>query len=259
MAYPKFLSFGSIDGYDFLTQLGIAVSKGADSFKQPHSVKEGFSYDWPGQDGIEFDLEAPIIKQARTFSITGWLLASSEPEFNTKYNQLYTILYQPGYRVIHVNEYNIKVACRLRSFPSWERPKGIRVKNSTDIGIEIALEFIEVMGVVIPEPTSDIWLGSFSRLLVTAEDITENLNSVAWTTTPELPTGTVNRFFHLVVPEGVSVLSVTNVGALFPDITGLYLEQSATIEVAGEDKDIYTMELALPYSTNRTHLFELSV
>lgn len=145
---PEFLSFGKIDDYDFLRDLGIAIESGSDSFARPADPKPVFTYQgWEKQDGIEYDLEAAIYKQARTFRLDGWLLADTYPEFLERWERLESILYASQYRTIYVKKYDIYITCRLKSFPRWEAPQGMKIFDAIHIGIQISIEFDEVMGV----------------------------------------------------------------------------------------------------------------
>lgn len=141
-------SFGTLDGQDFMTVLGLAVEKGADSFRAFNQPKEGYSYSYGNEDGTEFDLIAPVLKEARIFNLDVWLLANSVTDFNNKFSALDNLLFSPGYRTIYCKHYNVTVKCKIKSFPkNIEAPVNVPFLGTTFYGVQFSIEFIECLGV----------------------------------------------------------------------------------------------------------------
>lgn len=147
MILPEFLSFGKIDDYDMLSQLGLAVSSGSDSFIAPNNPKPRYRYNWPNEDGEQVDLDSPVKKEARVFNITGWLLANNLAEFKTKYEFLKDLLYESGYKSITCKKWGVEVQAVLKSFPNFKAPEGVIFNGNEFMGVEIAIEFDEVFNV----------------------------------------------------------------------------------------------------------------
>lgn len=244
-----------INGTDLNTAVGFVADDSratSNSFERPHDDKPIFEHDYGDENGKVYDLVSPRFKEARVLRLSGWIVASSEADYKSKKAAFAAILATP-LLTLFAEEVDETVNATKPRFTTWERLTPI--KGSSRIITRVVIEMDEVMNVALP--TYGIYLGSSAGLLATEADVLA-LDALAWTTTPSLSTGTVNRFFHLVVGEGVSIVSATNVGALFPDITLLYTPQTG-ITVDGNPMDVYTMEIGIPYSEDRTHEFELAI
>jgi len=141
MILPSFLSWGSIDGIDMLSGLGMAVEKASDSFRAIANPKPVYSYNWPGSNGIQFDLNAPIVNEANTLLIETWVLADTLVDLDNKLTALEALLKQSGYRNIYCKKWNKTKKFRLKSFPKNIESPGFA--NGV-YGVQMSIEFDEV-------------------------------------------------------------------------------------------------------------------
>lgn len=253
MLLPAKFSFGRIDGKDPLTQWGLIVSQGLDTFFAPHTPKPGYSFNWEKSNGITYDLEAGIYKEARVFTIQCWLLADSIDDFNAKYADLKATLYSSGTRIIYIKKYNITVGARLKAFPDFEVPVGIFREGSTFVGTEITLQFDEVMDFVIPE--YPIYYGPAPHDALTEADVLA-LSSAEDTMAVTIHTGTAYTFFILAIQLNKSILSVVDLDEGNLDITEEY-DQRRILDVDSQDHKIIVMQMAVSYLTDHRHLITL--
>lgn len=146
MTFNTDLSFGTLDGADFLTVWGIAVENGTDTFKAFYQPKERFTKKWADQDGTEFNLQEVPKKEARIFSLECWLLGNSVTDFNSKYNNFQDVFFLPGYRTIFCKKYGVTVKVILKSFPkNVESPKYTKFQGNNFFGVQFTIEFEEVI------------------------------------------------------------------------------------------------------------------
>lgn len=145
MILPEFLSFGTIDTLDLLNDLGVAVTDGSDTFEASSDPKEVYSKEWPNRPGIQYDLANPLVAKARVFRIEGWILCNSYIDYRAKYANLKAVLFSAGFRSIYVKKFDITVKAKLKSFPTFTTQKGYNFRAAADMGIEISIEFDEVI------------------------------------------------------------------------------------------------------------------
>ena len=224
----------------------------SNSFEQPNDPKTVFSHEWADEDGIEYDNVSPIARSARVFKLDGYLYADSEVDYNTNKSGLLDILSDP-ILTLFASEVNVTVNAKFKGFSTWQRMT--QIKGSTKIVTKVTMEFNELMGTDLP--VYDLYYGPADSIPVTAGDVTA-LTDAVYSTNVTMNTGTTYRFFSLAIQVGKSIVSVTDLDAgVFGDVTSQYtLRGTATI--SAHTYNIYSMEVAIPYSTSHRHKFILS-
>lgn len=169
MILPEFLSFGKIDGLDALSTLGFAVSDGTDTFNAPNQTKQGYSYNWAGVSGTQFDLSSPVVFESRVFTLSGWIIGNSVADFEAKYLAFKTLICLPGARSFYVKKFNKTLYGKIKSFPNFAIPKGVYYNGSPCVAAEITIELDEVM--IKKYDDSSLYFGYSDSGAITYNDI----------------------------------------------------------------------------------------
>lgn len=139
------MSLYKINGYDLFTVFGIqpdADNTTADSFEAMNDVKPVETYDWPEEDGIEYDLISPVVLKPRVFVIKGTLFADGLSLYQATKSALAAVLYQQ-YVTLEMVSLGIKVNGRLQpGGMSWNR---VTFLNNTKIVVSVQFRFDEIM------------------------------------------------------------------------------------------------------------------
>lgn len=103
-----------------------------------------------------------------------------------------------------------------------------------------------------------IYYGSSATQPITNSDVV-SLNQTPFAANVTLNTGITNRFFTVAFEQSVSITSIIDLDLpLFNDLTTDYLYKG-NVTISGLTYKIYTLELAIPYSTNHRHQITLSI
>lgn len=246
-----------IAGDDAYTKYGVKFKKATykELLKLPVK-KQYISKNFPDQNGTK-RLITPAFFESITYSIPVYHTGANETEFYENYAAFTQFILESDYFNFDVIEMNRRFVLLYQDMPSFE--KLTMIKGDHAVYCESVITLVNdypTLNIPVPPMTFQIFYGSSSGNVETELDVT-SLHQIDWIGDIEMLITTEHRFFHIIIPEGMSIVSVTNVGALFPDITLLYVMQSS-IEVGGIMREVYTMETSIPYSNNRTHLFELT-
>lgn len=240
-----------VDGVDLFTSIGFLadVNKAtSNSIEQPADVAPVFSHIW--DDGfVEYDLVTIPSDQPRKFKIEGHLYATSEADYNTKKANLETLRKKP-YSTIYSPELDETVTAKFSSFSTWQRLTPI--KGQTKIVTKIAMEFNEVLGIVLP--TYSIYYGPSDAIPTTADQVIA-LTSGVFANEITMNTGTAKRFMNIAIQTGRTLVSVTDLDSIFSAVSYTF---RSTVTIAGNSYNIYSLELGLPYSINHRHKFIIS-
>lgn len=224
----------------------------SNSFEQSNDPKPVFSHEWGDENGVEYDNVSPVVKQARSFKLDGYLYAVSEGEYVSNKAALLALLYQP-ILTISATEVNVTVNAKFKGFSTWQRMS--QIKGSDKIVTKVTMEFNELMGTSIP--TYDLYYGPSAALPTTALQV-QALNQTTYAGSVILNTGVTYSRFSFGIKNDKSIISVTDLdGGGFYDLTDLYTLRFSTT-ISGNTYDIYSLENALSYSINHRHQFILA-
>lgn len=134
--------FYKLNGSDIYTSFGMIISEGSNPILQQRKVKDRFTNDWPEENGLEYDLTAAPKFHDRVFRIQAAIVASSESDFNTKYNALFTALNVAGTVSLESLELSRTVHVMYSDMPSIDRLT--RIKMASKIVVKFELELKEV-------------------------------------------------------------------------------------------------------------------
>lgn len=96
-----------MDGFDLWNSFGITIEKGGldDLLKLPKR-KQSIQHDWLDEDGLDIDLTRTFL-EAKESVLKCFIIADTEAEFWTHYNQFLSLLVKPGTRRFTVNVFNM--------------------------------------------------------------------------------------------------------------------------------------------------------
>ena len=149
-----------IDDIDIYARYGVVITSGGynDLLCFP-ALKEPDANDWPEEDGVEVDLDMPVL-EAKEVTIS---FASDHPDFRDFINDMG----QPGYRTLRITELDRKWQLRLLSLPTYKD-----YGRATSFSLRFADDFPDRTakypqpsgsGIVLPESEYQIDKTSFSR------------------------------------------------------------------------------------------------
>ena len=103
-----------------------------------------------------------------------------------------------------------------------------------------------------------IYFGSESSAATTSNDVRglSNKRFPSAGNTFDFNTGNTLRFFNVAIPDGETISSVIDLDALNANITSSYINNPFNVQdFGGNNKlyNVYTMEVAVPYSSSHTH------
>lgn len=103
-----------------------------------------------------------------------------------------------------------------------------------------------------------IYFGSESSAATTSNDVRglTNKRFPSAGNTFDFNTGNTLRFFNVAIPDGETISSVIDLDALNANITSSYINNPFNVQdFGGNNKlyNVYTMEVAVPYSSSHTH------
>jgi len=244
-----------INGVDLYTSIGFVADSNrssSDSFERPNEIKPIFTHDYGDDNGVDIDLVSPRFKQARVLRLEGYIYATSEADYKAK-KSAKDALFATALLTIEADEVGVTVNATFKGTPTWNRLT--KVKGETQIVTKVAFEFDEVMSIA--TPSYNLFYGPSSAIPVTEADVLA-LTQVTYVSEVTLNTGTTNRFFSLVLQSDKSIISVTDLdGGAFGNITSQYVLRG-TVVVSGHTYNIYSMEVAVPYSTAHHHKIVLT-
>lgn len=116
------------DVYDFM---GMIVTSGSNDLFAPRERKPGYSYDWPDENGIQYDLSQVNFK-ARTVKLAFWILADSEFNFRQNYQKVKHLLESPGYFTIYNEEVREKMNVFCSTINKFERKTPLLQEENPD-------------------------------------------------------------------------------------------------------------------------------
>lgn len=87
-----------LDGKDLYIEYGFIIATGKSDLLQFPKAKERYSYNWPDENGLEYDLEEVPVFDDPVASLSGHLIANSEVSFLTKRYKLFQQLRKKGLR-----------------------------------------------------------------------------------------------------------------------------------------------------------------
>ncbi len=95
-----------IDGFDLWTYFGIVPEKGAlDDFLKLPKRKDSISHNWMDEDGLDIDTSR-VFLEAREISMNCVIIADTDDDYWTHYDQFLTLLRKPGLRRFSVAVFN---------------------------------------------------------------------------------------------------------------------------------------------------------
>ncbi|MCF3107327.1 hypothetical protein LL912_00910 [Niabella sp. CC-SYL272] len=96
-----------LNGLDMYTQYGFVPAPGcSDDFLRFRQPKERPFNDWPEYSGKEYDTSDNPVYNDRVFTLRGHIVVSTESEFWTKWNALFTAFDKPGTQTVRVGEFS---------------------------------------------------------------------------------------------------------------------------------------------------------
>ena len=129
---------------DMFTAYGFVPKPGASNpLLTPRKRKPIYSNNWAEIDGAEYDLEAPVRFEDRTFTLRGYITANSELDFHEKYNALKAMFASTGYLVLGSEELGEDYDVNCFYVESKEVNRLTRLKGTDKVYMEIEVELRE--------------------------------------------------------------------------------------------------------------------
>jgi hypothetical protein len=241
-----------INGLELYQNLGIILDEDkttADSFEALPDIEDVFTKDW-GDGVIEYDLKAPVVAKPRVLNIKGTMISDSIGEYQSRRTALKTLLNKPFVTVEQVETGYSYKARRKPGSTQWHRITNLDGKVAVAIQFQLDEVKQDTSAVVFPAYT--IYYGPSSSVPVTEADILA-LTPGAFANEIILNTGTNNRIFSLVTDKTITSITDLDAGS-FSNLTVAYTLRG-TITISGITYKIYSLENALPYTSNHRHKF----
>lgn len=118
----------TVDAYD---SLGMIVTSGSNDLFAPRERKPGYSFDWPDENGTQYDLSAVVFK-ARTVKLSFWIYAPTEFDFRQKDQAVKSLLESPGYFTIYNEEVRKKMNVFCSAINKYERRTPLLAEQNPD-------------------------------------------------------------------------------------------------------------------------------
>ena len=130
---------------DMFTAYGFVPKPGASNpLLTPRKRKPVYSNNWAERNGAEWDLDAPVKYEDRQFDLNGYIVATSESDFHTKFNALKAVFANTGYNTLKCNELGSAYDVKVFLLGAKEVNRYTRLKNTDKILVEISLELQEI-------------------------------------------------------------------------------------------------------------------
>ena len=133
-----------LNNVDMYTAYGFFGKDGASNpLLTPRKRKPIYSNNWAERNGAEWDLDAPVKYEDRQFDLNGYIVATSESDFHTKFNALKAVFANTGYNTLKCNELGSAYDVKVFLLSAKEVNRYTRLKNTNKIIVEITLELPE--------------------------------------------------------------------------------------------------------------------
>ena len=119
-----------LDGKDLYLEYGFVVTNGKSDFLRYPKAKERYSYNWPDENGTEYDLDEVPVFEDPIVSLRGYLVALTEGEFLIKRYQFFTALRKVGLLSLEVTDISETFSLIYLDNPTSEIPKPVRIKDT---------------------------------------------------------------------------------------------------------------------------------
>ncbi len=94
----------TLNGVNLLSGFGLIIQTGAAALLEYPERKESVKYDWPEENGVQYDLAAPRFKD-KEITLRCAILKDTHVQFWAAYNALYLQLSKPGAQQLYIDDH----------------------------------------------------------------------------------------------------------------------------------------------------------
>ncbi len=129
----------SLNGRNLLQDFGMIIQTGTAQLLEYPERKERIKYDWPEENGTQYDLQEVRFKD-REVTLRCAILADNDSLFWQSYNALFVELSKPGFQQLYIADHNMHYSVFYKKSGNFQKLMK-RLKNVPKVFVKFDLTF----------------------------------------------------------------------------------------------------------------------